>query len=73
MSVRRLIAAGLGPRIAACVAAVALAGFLLVALTGLAAQRSEALTAFDNATASVTGLLADNMAGSVRFGRPAAA
>ena len=50
---------------------MALAGFLLVALTGLANQRSVTLARFDSTANSLTELLADNMVGSVRFGRAA--
>ncbi len=67
----RVRAIGLGPRVAACVAVVALAGFLLVALTGLANQRSVTLARFDSTANRLTELLADNMVGSVRFGRAA--
>jgi methyl-accepting chemotaxis protein len=62
---------GLGARVAACVAAAALAGFLLVSLIGLASQRTVLLERFDSATQGLTDLLADNMAGSVRFARTA--
>ncbi|HZB93072.1 MAG TPA: methyl-accepting chemotaxis protein [Stellaceae bacterium] len=71
MTLRGIAALGLGARVAACVAAVALAGFLLVALTGLANQRSVSLERFDSTASSLTELLADNMAGSVRFARTA--
>jgi len=67
----RNVAAGLGARVAACVAAVAFAGFLLVALTGLVSQRHEMLAVFDSTATRLTELLADNMVGSVRFGRAA--
>ncbi|HEY3846005.1 MAG TPA: HAMP domain-containing methyl-accepting chemotaxis protein [Acetobacteraceae bacterium] len=50
---------------------MALAGFLLVALTGLATQRSASQERFDSAANRLTELLADNMAGSVRFARAA--
>jgi len=71
MRLRGITVAGLGARVAACVAVVALAGFLLVALTGLANQRSVTLSRFDGTASSLTELLADNMVGSVRFGRAA--
>ncbi len=71
MRLRRTAAFGLGARVAACVAVAALAGFLLVALTGLANQRSVTLARFDGTANSLTELLADNMVGSVRFGRAA--
>jgi methyl-accepting chemotaxis protein len=62
---------GLGARLVACVAATTLAGFVALALIGLANQRSLTLARFDAATTQLTELLADNMAGSVRFGRNA--
>ncbi|HUB11888.1 MAG TPA: methyl-accepting chemotaxis protein [Acetobacteraceae bacterium] len=68
---RRIAAAGLGARVAACVAVVALAGFLLVALTGLISERRDMLARFDGTASRLTELLADNMVGSVRFGRAA--
>ena len=71
MQWRRIVAVGLGARVAACVAVVALAGFLLVALTGLVSQRREMLARFDSTSSRLTELLADNMVGSVRFGRAA--
>jgi methyl-accepting chemotaxis protein len=71
MMVRSIKAVGLGVRVAACVALAALAGFLLVALTGLANERTASLERFDGMSSALTGLLADNMAGSVRFARTA--
>jgi methyl-accepting chemotaxis protein len=71
MTPRHATAFGLGARVAACVAATALAGFLLVSLIGLANQKSLLLERFDSSTKSLTDLLADNMAGSVRFARTA--
>jgi methyl-accepting chemotaxis protein len=68
---RRSVAIGLGARVAACVAVVALAGFLLVTLTGLANESAATLQRFDDASSRLTELLADNMAGSVRFARTA--
>jgi methyl-accepting chemotaxis protein len=62
---------GLGTRLVACVAATALAGFVALALMGHVNQRSLTLARFDAAAMQLTGLLADNMAGSVRFGRNA--
>jgi methyl-accepting chemotaxis protein len=64
-------ALGLGTRIAAAVAATAFAGFLFVALTGLLHERNQTLQRFDNSSLRLTELLADNMAGSVRFARSA--
>ena len=71
MARRRNAAAGLGARVGACVAVVALAGFLLVALTGLLSERRATLARFDSTASQLTELLADNMVGSVRFGRAA--
>jgi methyl-accepting chemotaxis protein len=71
MTLRGIAALGLGARVAACVAAVALGGFLLVALTGLASQRGTSLERFDSTANRLTELLGDNMAGSVRFARTA--
>jgi methyl-accepting chemotaxis protein len=62
---------GLGARLVACVAATALAGFVALALIGHFNQRSLTLARFDAAATQLTELLADNMAGSVRFGRNA--
>ena len=62
---------GLGARVGICLAATAFAGFLLVTVTGLGYQRSDTLERFDSSTNRLTGLLADNMVGSVRFGRAA--
>jgi hypothetical protein len=62
---------GLGTRIVACAAATALAGFLSLALIGHVNQRSLTLGRFTAAATRLTELLADNMAGSVRFGRTA--
>jgi len=62
---------GLGARVAACVAAVALAGFAVVALIGLVSQRAIMLDRFDSSSSRVSELLADDMAGSVRFARSA--
>ena len=71
MSWRRALGLGLGARIAAAVAVVAFAGFLLVALTGLLRDRGETLARFDSSSLRLTELLADNIAGSVRFSRTA--
>ena len=71
MSSRGITSLGLGARVAGCVAAAALAGFLLVSVTGLADQRTQILERFDGASRGLTELLADNMAGSVRFARTA--
>jgi len=71
MTPNRFTAFGLGARVAACVAAAALAGFLLVSLIGLANQKALLLERFDGSTKSLSDLLADNMAGSVRFARTA--
>jgi methyl-accepting chemotaxis protein len=71
MSFRGINLLGLGARIAACVAFVAFAGFVAVALVGLADQREAGLERFDSTASRLTDLLADNMAGSVRFARTA--
>jgi methyl-accepting chemotaxis protein len=71
MTLRGITSLGLGASVAACVAAAALAGFLLVSVTGLADQRTQILERFDGASRGLTELLADNMAGSVRFARTA--
>ena len=68
---RHIPAFGLGARLVTCAAATTLAGFVALALIGLANQRSLTLDRFNMSTAQVTELVADNMAGSVRFGRKA--
>jgi methyl-accepting chemotaxis protein len=62
---------GLGARLVTYVAATTLAGFVALALIGLVNLRSLTLERFDMSTAQLTELVADNMAGSVRFGRKA--
>jgi methyl-accepting chemotaxis protein len=62
---------GLGARLVTYVAAATLAGFGALALIGLVNLRSLTLDRFDISTAQVTELMADNMAGSVRFARKA--
>ena len=68
---RHLPGFGLGAKLVTCAATTTLAGFVALALIGLANQRSLTLDRFNMSTAQVTELVADNMAGSVRFGRKA--
>jgi methyl-accepting chemotaxis protein len=62
---------GLGVRLVACAAVTALCGFVALALIDLVNQRNLTLSRFESATTQLTELLANNMAGSVRFGRTA--